>query len=91
MTKEEGLIVAMALCVIAIVLLYLHLSIRSMEQHLDRLDSRTYECVSEMLFRLEQDQRRELGRKIDAMQEHLGVMTVVQPQRTTIVKKGNAP
>ena len=89
MTREEGLITAVALCIAAIALLVVFLRLKSMQKDLDKLNQRTYECVSEMLFRQEQGNRRELDRRLEAMQEHLGLMVVVQPQKTVVVKKGN--
>lgn len=89
MTREEGLITAVALCITAIALLVVFLRLKSMQQDLDKLNQRTYECVSEMIFRQEQGHRRELDRRLEAMQEHLGLMVVVHPQKTVVVKKGN--
>ena len=89
MTREEGLITVVALCITAIALLVVFLRLKSMQKDLDKLNQRAYECVSEMLFRQEQGNRRELDRRLEAMQEHLGLMVVVHPQKTVVVKKGN--
>ena len=91
MTNQDGLVLELLLSVLAGWVLYLSMRIKSQQQHIDRLETRTYECVTEMLFRREQEQRRSLERKLDAMQEHLGLITVQQEARTLVVKKGNAP
>ena len=89
MTREEGLIVAVVLCLFVATLFYVLMRLNNVKEDITRLNSRTYECVSEMLFRQEQGHRRELERRLEAMQEHLGLRVVVQPQKTVVVKKGN--
>ena len=82
---------AVVLAAMCITFLIVYIRMKSIQAQLDKLNTRTYECVSEMLFRLEQGNRRELERRVDAIQEHFQLITVQQQQKTMVVKKGNAP
>jgi hypothetical protein len=89
MTREDGLWLAVILAAIGIAVLWMGLRVKSMQQHIDCLDKRTCDKVSEGVFRSEQEQRRSIERKVDAMQECLGLVTVEQQRKTLVVKKGN--
>ena len=91
MTKEDGVLLGVILAGFAIAMLWAWLRIKSLRYDIEKLEKRTYNQVSEFLFRSEQEQRRALERKVEAMQECLGLVTVEQQRKTLVVKKGNAP
>jgi uncharacterized membrane-anchored protein YhcB (DUF1043 family) len=76
-----------ALVVVAAIIGYLCYRLTELEHRLNILERAIQDKVSETLFRLEQDNRRQDTTKLDSLIAHLNLETYNQPQQLIFKKK----
>lgn len=77
----------LALVTVAIIIGYLCYRLMELEHRLNILERALQDKVSETLFRLEQDNRRQDTTKLDSLIAHLNLETYKQPQQILYKKK----
>ena len=77
----------LALLTVAVVIGYLCYRLMELEHRLNILERALQDKVSETLFRLEQDNRRQDTTKLDSLIAHLNLETYKQPQQLIFKKK----
>lgn len=77
----------LALVTVAVVIGYLCYRLMELEHRLNIVQRALQDKVSETLFRLEQDNRRQDTTKLDSLIAHLNLETYNQPQQILYKKK----
>jgi hypothetical protein len=86
-STETVTILALVTVAIVIGYLYLYYRLTELEHRLNIAQRALQDKVSETLFRLEQDNRRQDTTKLDSLIAHLNLETYKQPQQLIFKKK----
>ena len=86
-STETATILAILTVAIVIGYIYLYYRLTELEHRLNILERALQDKVSETLFRLEQDNRRQDTTKLDSLIAHLNLEIYNQPQQLIFKKK----
>ena len=81
------IVALLALVALVFALAYIYWQLMQLEDRLRLVERVLQDKVSETLFRLEQDNRKQLTTKLDSLIAHLNLETYKQPQQILYKKK----